>query len=63
MPEKNWNIKEVEDESAVKELADSLNISMILARLLVERDIKTFNQAKTFFRGSKEKRTQTHRYN
>ena len=50
MLEKVWNIKEVQDELAVEELADSLNISKVLARLLVERDIKTFNEAKTFFR-------------
>ncbi|MEJ2194715.1 MAG: single-stranded-DNA-specific exonuclease RecJ [Ignavibacteriaceae bacterium] len=52
MPEKIWNIKEVEDELAVKDLADSLNISIVLARLLVERDIKTFDQSKNFFRPS-----------
>jgi single-stranded-DNA-specific exonuclease len=52
MPEKIWNIKEVEDELAVEELADSLNISKVLARLLVERDVKSFNEAKTFFRPS-----------
>jgi len=52
MPEKIWNIKEVEDELAVKDLAESLNISIVLARLLVERDIKTFDQSKNFFRPS-----------
>ena len=48
MLEKSWNIKEVKDELAVEELADSLNISKVLARLLVERDVKSFNEAKTF---------------
>jgi len=52
MPEKIWNIKEVEDELAVKDLAESLNISIVLARLLVERDIKTFDQSKNFFKPS-----------
>jgi len=52
MPEKIWSIKEVEDELAVNDLAESLNISIILARLLVGRNIKTFNQAKYFFRPS-----------
>jgi len=51
---KRWTIKNVEDEYSVKSLADSLNISDILARLLVERNIKTFSEAKQFFRPSLE---------
>ncbi len=54
MLEKIWNVKEVEDELAVKDLAESLNISMVLSRLLVDRNIKTFNQAKNYFRPSTE---------
>lgn len=52
MLEKCWNIKEVSDEFAVETLADSLNISETLACLLVQRDIKTFSEAKHFFRPS-----------
>ncbi len=52
MLKKRWNIKEVEDDYAVKSLADLLNISEILARLLVLRKISNFNQAKSFFRPS-----------
>jgi len=51
---KRWTIKNVEDEYSVKSLADSLNISDILARLLVERNIKTFSEAKQFFRPTLE---------
>lgn len=51
---KHWKIKDVSDELSVQRLADSLNISPILARLLILRDIKTFNQAKQFFRPSIE---------
>ena len=51
---KHWKIKEVSDELSVQRLTDSLNISPILARLLVLRDIKTFGQAKQFFRPSIE---------
>lgn len=52
MARKHWKIKDVSDELSVQRLTDSLNISPILARLLVLRDIKTFNQAKQFFRPS-----------
>jgi len=52
MLEKRWNIKEVKDGFAVEALADSLNISEVLARLLVGRDIKTFSDAKKYFRPS-----------
>ncbi len=52
MGRRHWKIKDVSDELSVQRLTDSLNISPILARLLVLRDIKTFNQAKQFFRPS-----------
>ena len=51
---KRWTIKNVKDEYSVKSLADSLNISDILARLLAERNIKTFSEAKQFFRPTLE---------
>jgi single-stranded-DNA-specific exonuclease len=54
MGRKHWKIKDVSDELSVQRLTDSLNISPILARMLVLRDIKTFNQAKHFFRPSIE---------
>lgn len=54
MGRRHWKIKDVSDELSVQRLTDSLNISPILARLLVMRDIKTFNQAKQFFRPSIE---------
>ncbi len=52
MLKKRWKIKEVDDDYAVRSLADSLNISEILARLLLLRNIKNFHQAKHFFRPS-----------
>jgi single-stranded-DNA-specific exonuclease len=52
MLQKRWKIREIEDENSVKSLADSLNISDVLAKLLFLRDIKTFPQAKQFFRPS-----------
>jgi single-stranded-DNA-specific exonuclease len=50
MLERRWKIREITDEYAVKSLADSLNFSEVLARLLIHRDIKNFSQSKLFFR-------------
>ena len=47
---KRWIIKKVDDEYSVKSLADSLKISEILARILILRNIKTFQDAKNYFR-------------
>lgn len=52
MPEKRWKIREVDDDYVIRSLADSLNISEVLAKLLVLRDIRNFVQAKNFFRPS-----------
>ncbi|MFN6991362.1 MAG: single-stranded-DNA-specific exonuclease RecJ, partial [Fervidobacterium sp.] len=54
MINKRWKIKEVEDSFTIKTLSESLNISEVLAKLLVQRNIKTFYQAKKFFRPSLE---------
>ena len=54
MTKKRWKIREVYDDYTVKSLADSLNISEILARLLIQRGITNFSQAKNFFRPSLE---------
>lgn len=54
MLEKRWKIRELPDDYTVRALADSLNISEVLAGLLVLRDIKNFTQAKNFFRPSVE---------
>ena len=52
MNKKIWVVKNVEDAIEVTSLADSLNISEILAKLLVMRKINTFALAKKFFRPS-----------
>jgi len=52
--EKRWKLEEVADLNEVNYLADSLSISENLSKLLVLRDIKTFSQAKSFFRASLE---------
>ncbi|MDA3881296.1 MAG: single-stranded-DNA-specific exonuclease RecJ [Prolixibacteraceae bacterium] len=48
--EKIWKIKEPGDINDVKHLSAELNVDMAVANLLVQRDIRNINDAKTFFR-------------
>lgn len=48
--EKYWKIKERTNTTQVDNLADELNISPVLSNLLVQRNIKTFDEARNFFR-------------
>ncbi|MEF8811548.1 MAG: DHH family phosphoesterase, partial [Bacteroidales bacterium] len=48
--EKRWVSKPRVDQKEVDHLAEVLNINDLLATLLVQRGIKTFDQAKSFFR-------------
>jgi single-stranded-DNA-specific exonuclease len=50
--EKRWVLKPQGEQEAINSLAESLNINFILANLLVQRGISTFEQAKKFFRPS-----------
>lgn len=50
MHEKKWRFKENAGESEVLALADSLNISNVLANLLIQRDVNNFFEAKAYFR-------------
>jgi single-stranded-DNA-specific exonuclease len=50
--EKRWVLKETSDREIVKSLAQELNIDLNLSELLVQRGIKTFDEAKAFFRPS-----------
>ena len=50
--EKKWVIKECLNEDAVSELSLALGIDPVLARLLVQRGITTFEEARAFFRPS-----------
>ncbi|MGB1449030.1 MAG: single-stranded-DNA-specific exonuclease RecJ [Flavobacteriaceae bacterium] len=45
-----WEAKKAEDEATVKELQQSLGVSAIIATLLVQRGIQSFDAAKAFFR-------------
>ena len=48
--DKIWNLKKQGALNEVKHLSAALNVNMVIARLLVQRGIKTFNEAKSFFR-------------
>ena len=47
-----WTLKPKPSQEKVKHLATQLNVDEIVATLLVQRGIETFEQAKTFFRPS-----------
>ncbi len=55
--DRRWVTKEKGDTGTVLELSRTLNISTLLANLLVQRGITTFQEAKAFFR---PKLTQLH---
>ncbi|HDO27625.1 MAG TPA: single-stranded-DNA-specific exonuclease RecJ [Bacteroidetes bacterium] len=48
--EKRWVLKKTTDKEAVKQLSNALNINERLSILLVQRGIKTYDEAKRFFR-------------
>src|SRR5680860_1182182 len=48
--ERLWNLKKQGDQNEIKHLSAALNVNMVISRLLVQRNIKTFNDAKAFFR-------------
>jgi single-stranded-DNA-specific exonuclease len=50
--EKRWSIKSGVDEAIVKRLAEELKIEKVLANLLVQREITSYEDAKKFFRPS-----------
>ena len=50
--EKKWILKDVADEETVARLSSELGIDPVLARLLVQRGIGTFQEARAFFRPS-----------
>jgi single-stranded-DNA-specific exonuclease len=50
MLEKIWKIRQIGDEQEVTRLANELAIDKVLAHILTQRNIKTYEQAKSFFR-------------
>ena len=53
--EKKWVIRKSADESKVRELSSELGIDPVLAELLVQRGVNTFEEARAFFRPSLER--------
>lgn len=49
-----WTIKPKPNQEQVDQLAQELNVDSLVATLLIQRGITTFDQAKTFFRPSLE---------
>lgn len=49
---KKWIVKEPGNPALVRQLAAELGVDQALANLLVQRNIKSFEEAKTFFRPS-----------
>jgi len=49
-----WNLKSKPEKQKVQQLQNELQVDEIIATLLVQRGIETFEQAKTFFRPSLE---------
>lgn len=54
MLEKTWILKPEPNENEVKQLQNDLGIHASLCELLVQRGIKTFEEAKSFFRPNKQ---------
>lgn len=52
--EKRWSLKPQSDISETEKLAKELNIDTTLANLLIQRGVKNFDEAKSFFRPSLE---------
>jgi single-stranded-DNA-specific exonuclease len=48
--EKRWNLPTPAEQETVQHLAKALQVSSVIATLLVQRGITTFEQAKAFFR-------------
>ena len=48
--DKIWKVKEQGDINVIKHLSAALNVNMVIANLLAQRGIKSFNEARSFFR-------------
>lgn len=48
--EKNWRIRKQGDPDVIEKLSEVLGVNKVLANLLAQRNISTYDQAKSFFR-------------
>jgi single-stranded-DNA-specific exonuclease len=53
MVQKRWSLKTVNEE-ALEHLQDELKIHPVLCKLLIEREVRTYDEAKQFFRTTRE---------
>ena len=49
-----WSLKPEIEEEHIKKLADDLSVEKTISKILLQRNIKTFEEAKKFFRPSLE---------
>ncbi|HEY8399612.1 MAG TPA: single-stranded-DNA-specific exonuclease RecJ, partial [Cytophagaceae bacterium] len=49
---KRWDFKAIPDDESIKQLSEAINVNPSLATILIQRNIKTFDEAKSFFRPS-----------
>ena len=47
---KKWKVEEAGDALVVERLRKEINVSEIVARLLIQRGVSTYEEAKQFFR-------------
>ena len=52
--ERQWNLKPAANQETVSRLSAELGVDRVLAELLVQRGVETFDQARSFFRPSLE---------
>ena len=45
-----WVFNEEVDEDAVAQLSSEINVNSIIAKILLQRGIRTFDEAKSYFR-------------
>ena len=50
--QKKWLVKDAPDQNVVERLKKEINVSEIVAHMLVQRGITEFDEAKSFFRGT-----------
>ena len=48
--QKSWKVKKPADSNDLKHLSAALNIDIAIANLLIQRGVKTFAEARSFFR-------------
>lgn len=48
--DKNWKVRPQGDPNEEKHLSAALNVEMVIAKILVQRGIKSYNEARAFFR-------------